>query len=211
MRSMQRLINFINRDMKLRALRLLMVLLLVGTVVGAAPSIKADPIEVGIWYEFQRAPFCSGPFCPTASCTFSSSGPNCIPSPSGNSVFAPNPPWTFTLLGPGIITVTDAAQSGDAFDIFDFGILIGSTPNVPIAGTICGADPVPCSLDPLVSHGVFSLTAGPHSITIVERIGRCCVGYFRVDEVPEPTTLLLLASGLGGAISLARRKRKPTR
>jgi PEP-CTERM motif len=210
MRWMQRVINFINRDIRLRALRLFMVLLILGAVSGAAPSIKADPVVVGTWYEFQREPFCLGPFCPTASCTPSTTGPNCIPSPSGNGQFAPNPPWTFTLLGPGTITVTDVAQSGDAFDVFDFGIFIGSTPNVPIAGTICGGDPVPCSLDPLVSHAVFSLMAGPHSITIFERNGRCCVGYFRVDEVPEPTALLLLASGLGGGIGLARRKRKTT-
>lgn len=208
MRGMQRVIDFINRDVRPRGLRLFMVVVMLGVVVGAAPSIKADPVVVGQWYEFQRAPFCLGPFCPTASCLPSTTGPNCIPSPTGNSQFAPNPPWTFTLQGPGIITVTDAAQSGDAFDIFDFGTLIGSTPDVPIAGTICGTDPVPCSLDPLVSHGVFSLTAGPHSITIFERNGRCCVGFFRVDEVPEPTAVLLLATGLGGAIGLVRRKRK---
>src|SRR5215208_888947 len=111
MRWMRRVINFLNRDISLRAVRLFMVLLMLGAVFGAAPSLKADPIVVGNWYEFQREPFCLGPFCPTASCTPSSTGPNCIPSPTGNSQFAPNPPWTFTLLGPGTITVTDAAQS----------------------------------------------------------------------------------------------------
>ena len=205
MLGMQRVIAVLHRDIRFHALRFFIVVL----ILGAGHSIQADPIVVGgNWYEFEYGVFCSGPSCPAIGCL---NGPlSCIPSPSGNSQFAPNPPWTFTLLGAGFITVTDAALSGDVFDVFDFGVLIGSTPNVPIAGTICGVDPVPCSMDPNVSHGVFSLTAGPHSITISERGGLCCVGYFRVDEtIPEPTTLLLLVSGLGGAISLAVRKRKP--
>jgi PEP-CTERM motif len=194
----------LHRDVRRRNLRVFMVVLMLGAVFGAAPSIQADPIEVGNWYEFQFGTF-SDPRA--VGCI---SGPTmCIPSPSGNSQFAPDPPWTFTLLGQGFITVTDAALSGSAFDVFDFGVLIGSTPTVPFAGTNCGGDPVPCSTDPNVSHGVFSLAPGAHSITIIERGGFGGAAYFRVDDtIPEPTTLLLLASGLGGAISVAGRKRK---
>ena len=190
---------FSNCDTRVIALRVFMAALMLGAVLGAAPSIRADPINIGTWYEFSYNFFGDPNAGACAPLT-------CIPSPSGNSVFAPNPPWTFTLAGPGLITVTDAALAGDAFDVFDFGVLIGSTPDVPFAGALCGGDPVPCSTDPNTSHGVFSLTAGPHSITIRARVMFCCVGYFRVEEIPEPMTLLLLATGLGAAIGLVRRK-----
>ncbi|HJP92384.1 MAG TPA: PEP-CTERM sorting domain-containing protein [Pyrinomonadaceae bacterium] len=207
MRWMQRVIAFVNREIRFRALKVFMAVLMLGAVLGAAPAIKADPIVPGNWYEFQ---FGLGGISTGVACTH---GPgSCIPSPSGNTQFAPDPPWTFSLLGPGFITVTDVALSGDAFNVFDFGVqtgvLVGLTPFVS-SDVNCGLDPVPCSTDPGVSHGVFSLAPGPHSITIISSTGRGGAAYFRVDDtVPEPTTLLLFASGLGGAIGLAGRKRK---
>ena len=181
-------------------LKFLMVALMLGAIFGAAPSIRADPVTVGgNWHEFQFLQSGTQAFGCNALCT---------PSFGGNSQFAPNPPWTFTLFGVGSITVTDAFNRGDTFDVFDFGVLIGSTPSVPEFDT-CGTNPVPCSLDPAVSHGTFSLAVGPHSITIFVRNSASGHGaaYFRVDDtIPEPTSLVLLASGLGGAISFARRK-----
>jgi hypothetical protein len=200
MLRMQRFIAVLSRDLRSRTLRFFIVAILLGAVFGAAPSIQADPIVVGgNWYEFQFT--VSG--SQASACTI------CFPSVAGNSQFAPNPPWTFTLSQAGVITVTDAFNRGEAFDVFDFGVLIGSTPFVP-AFDFCSTDPVVCLADPTVSHGVFMLAPGPHSITIVARISTIGNGaaYFRVDEVPEPTTLLLLATGLGGAIGVAGRKRK---
>ena len=202
MRWMQRVIAVLNRNLRFHVLRLFMVVLMLGAVSAAAPSIQADPIVVGgNWYEFQFL----GPGSQGTACVL------CTPSIAGNSQFAPNPPWTFTLSQAGILTVTDAFNIGDSFDVFDFGVLIGSTPPVAQFDT-CGSDPVPCSMNPNVSHAVFSLAVGPHAITIMARDPAIAAGaaYFRVDEVPDPTTLLLLATGLGGAISV-RKNRKINR
>lgn len=188
----------LNRHIKFDRLTLFMVVLMFGVIWGAASPIQADPIVVGgNWYEFQFL----GPGSQGTACAL------CTPSIAGNSQFAPNPPWTFTLSQAGVLTVTDAFNIGDSFDVFDFGVLIGSTPPVAVFDT-CGSDPVPCSMNPNVSHAVFSLAIGPHAITIMARAGAIEAGaaYFRVDEVPEPTTLLLLATGL--AVGVASRKRK---
>jgi hypothetical protein len=84
------------------------------------------------------------------------------------------------------LTVTDANIIGDSFDVFDFGVLIASTPSV-LPGGDCPNDPVPCFADPRVSHGVFSLAPGAHSIVIFARDSPFLAGaaYFRVDEAVQ--------------------------
>ena len=194
----RRVIAFLNLNVRFRVLRLFMVAVMLGAILGAASSTRADPVIVGgnNWQEFQFLQAGTQAFACNALC---------VPSFGANSQYAPNPPWTFTLLGVGSITVTDAFNRGDSFDIYDFGVLIGSTPTVPQFDT-CGTNPVPCSMDPAVSHGVFSLSVGPHSITIFARdSGGAGAAYFRVDDtIPEPATLVLLATGLAGAIGFSR-------
>jgi hypothetical protein len=110
-------------------------------------------------------------------------GFGCVPSSAGNSVFGDAPPWTFTApSGGATLTVTDAFLRGDRFEIFDFGTSIGTTSEVDTDDS-CGDDPDPCILDPLVSHGVFSLEPGPHEITIQAIASPFGAGaaYFRID------------------------------
>jgi len=121
----------------------------------------------------------------------SAAGPgagSCVPSSGGNSVgLASASPWTFSLLFPGgTLTVTDAFQNGDVFDVFDFGGYIGTTSAVAAAGN-CGGDgtdPAVCFPDPLSSSGAFPLSGGGHSVSLtvpVSPFGGGCA-YFRVDQ-----------------------------
>jgi hypothetical protein len=82
----------------------------------------------------------------------------------GNSVFAPDPPWTFAAGRHGVkLTVTDAFDLGDRFEVFDSGVSVGETSEVPV-GANCGGNPVLCLES--ASHATFALGAGVHSLTI---------------------------------------------
>lgn len=179
----------------------------------AAQSARAQGMQsalaLGSWYEFsfgqvgQQARGCA-PADPSAGA--------CTPSSEGNSVFAGSPPWEFEVSNLGaILKVTDAFLSGDAFNIFNFDTLIGTT-STPSQGGNCGSNPDACFADPLVSKGAFDLAPGQYSLRIVPTASPFGNGaaYFRVDEVkevPEPVSALgLLAFGLAAA---NKSKRKP--
>ena len=125
------------------------------------PSASADPVPVGgpfggLWQEFAFA----GPGSFATACVA------CTPSSGGNSQFAPNPPWTFFILGPkaGNLTVTDAFVRGDVFQVYDFGVPLGTTSAVPTDAGCNNSDPENCL--GINSSRVYALSPGPHSITI---------------------------------------------
>jgi len=167
----------------------------------AGPIVVNDPK----WYEFGFG----------GSGTFAVDGSSTSPSSGGNSQPASSPPWTFTSGGSVNFTVTDAFSKGDSFSVFDFGVLVGSTPFVPSGGGATD-DPAVAVLDPTYSHGSFLLSPGSHSITI--RADNSPFGggaaYFRADAavspVPEPSTFALFGSviglGLGGFFWNRRRR-----
>ncbi len=69
---------------------------------------------------------------------------------------------------PTTLTVTDAFEASDRFEILDFGAPIGMTsPLVAGVPVDCGDDPEVCLATPGMSTGLFALAAGAHSFTIV--------------------------------------------
>src|SRR5207249_3183248 len=92
------------------------------------------------------------------------------------------------------LSVTDSFLAGDSFTIFDFGALVGSTPTVSLSGISCGFDPNVCLTNPAFSHATFLLSAGPHSLTITVQPAQIQgEGFFRVQAVPEPSYILVIA------------------
>ena len=163
-----------------------------GALGVAAPGTPAVPVPVGgNWLEFHF----TAAGVPATAC-----GGGCVPSSGGNSQDAGSPPWTFSAgAGGADLTVVDAFALGDQFEVFDFGLSMGTT-SAPGSGN-CGSDPVPCLANPLASQRVFQLAPGAHSITITPVVSPFGGGaaYFRVDEAQRYTQAIptLGAVGLG--------------
>jgi len=166
----------------------------------------ANPITLGTWYEFGFDP---GHSSAAAGCLpVDPAGVPCRPpDPGVVSVLLGAPPWTFSSPSAVVLTITDVFLAGDNFQVFDNGTLIGST-NVPLQFLSCGINPDVCLTNPNFAHGSFLMSSGAHSITIgvmpAQILGE---GFFRVDAVPEPSTLSLLALGLGCFIATTVRRR----
>jgi hypothetical protein len=150
----------------------------------AGPSLMGAVPTGGPWIEFA---FTGSGSAATGCSPADPTGPACAPSSGGNSVFGSAPPWTFTAPAGGAnLTVTDAFLRGDQFEVLDFGASIGAT-SVPAATGDCLSNPDPCLADAGVSHGVFPMAAGPHSITIKAKASPFGGGaaYFRIDAAPS--------------------------
>lgn len=184
-------------------------LLSTAALLSFAPPASAGAISFDAWLEFA---FTDVGVDATGCDPEDPLGPFCIPSGGTPTLFLDAPPWTFVAPPTGAsVTVTDAFQSTDRFELFDFGVSFGLT-SAPVATTVvdCGDDPVVCLATAGMSHGSFALGAGAHSITIVPTLSQGGgSGYFLVSAaaVPEPGTIALLAIGLS-AIALRRLRRR---
>ncbi len=172
-----------------------------GIMLAVAGPASAGAIGLGgPWIEFA---FSGVGIAATGCAPADPGGPACVPSSGGNSIFGDVPPYTFAAPAGGVLLkVTDAFCQGDAFSVFDFAALLGTTPLVPVIA--CGtpgqtSDPAVAVLDPTYSSAIFALAPGPHSISFSALASPFITGaaYFRVDaRVAEPSTLLLLGSAL---------------
>jgi hypothetical protein len=178
----------------------------------ASARASAGPIPVGEWLEFG---FTEAGVGATGCSPDDPAGNFCTPSSGTLTSFLDAPAWTFTAPATGAtLLMTDAFESGDQFEVLDFGVPIALT-SVPAAQGLvdCGDDPVPCIATSGISTLVQALAAGDHSLTIaaLQAPSGGGSGYLRIDAatapVPEPGTLLLMATGFGIA-AIRRRSRR---
>lgn len=122
-------------------------------VVMATPSFATPILADGAWYNFKTAygiDFGAG-----LGLAYNHSSAAGFYSDPGV------PSWTFDAVGPGALpTIMDGGELGV------IGITSFANPGDGPGSCSCGDYPLPCSVDPVMSQGIFFLAPGPHSITI---------------------------------------------
>lgn len=123
-------------------------------------------------------------------------------------------PWTFTLTGSAVFSITDAFVVGDNYIVTNMGgfLLTTALGLLPTPWTPGGGTPDNAWADPNYQHGQITLGPGDYSLSISgDGVGGLPAGfYIRLDTaaVPEPAMLALLGLGFIG-IAFSRR-RKPS-
>ena len=166
-------------------------------------SAHATAIDLDQWYSF------SFNGVGTALANGSGNGINPVPLLPGA------PAWTFTLTSAGTLTFLDGFNSGDQFEIFNFGSSLGTTSSASSAEADCDNDITACLANPSMGKGVFALEAGDYSITGIQTANAPNfpgggVGFFVVSTegaVPEPASWAMLVAGFTLAGAAMRRRR----
>ncbi len=165
--------------------------------------LTAAPVTTDVWYHITGDP---GPLSNGVSFTAS----------LGTAVVDPGiAPWTFTAATPVNFTVVDACFDTEQFEVFDFGVSLGTTstpggnfPNGCVAPTFVD-DPIFTLATPSFSKGIFILDSGAHSITITNISATGTSGAFIIEStIPEPTVALMTGSGILLGVLTARYRRR---
>jgi hypothetical protein len=107
--------------------------------------------------------------------------------------------FELTLDRAALLQVTDAGFAGDRFEVIANGVRLGFTSAATAGDTDAGLDYDATFASPDWSHGSWLLAAGTYTITGIasESAFGAGLGALRVAEVPEPTTVAMLLTGLG--------------
>lgn len=156
-------------------------------LLGAALTVPASatPIEANRWYSI-----------------VSDETNNTFPGSSNEPTFSTpgNPPWSFTLITPGILRFTDAQIAGEAYRIYNGAILaaneIGYTgPRDRNFGANCLLDPTLCYEDAQnrFARLTLNLVAGNYNLRITTEDNTLfsSAAFFRVEgtlSTAPPTT-----------------------
>lgn len=190
------------------------------TLAAASLPMSATAIQSGLWYQFVSD---------VNNNVSNGAGDSGVPAGYQDPGL---PPWTFTLLSAGSLDVTDAQLVGDSYNVFNGSTLLQYTgQSAPFdPNTNCGLNPTGCFTAAGFSHTTIQLGAGSYSISLraVDNPQFSSSGFLRVNgtlgtaappttpgtdpppandpnAVPEPGTVLLMASALGFLV-LRRRK-----
>jgi hypothetical protein len=126
--------------------------------------------------------------------------------------------FDFTLSAPAILTVVDGGFSGDRYQIYDFGALLGETSTtINSYPSSAGINFDSALADTNFSRGNFFLAAGQHQITGLLSLSalddnqnalNASVGGISLTSVPLPATVWLYSSGCAVMALLSRRRSK---
>jgi hypothetical protein len=131
-----------------------------------------------------------------------------------NQAFVPSidSPYLYNLAAVALFTITDDFVMGDVYQVFDFGALILTTLQAGAMPPFGAGDPWGWTHAGYMKGQVL-LAPGPHFLVVMGNgAGGLPAGFFtRIDSVPEPSSILLLAGGIVGsalaALAVSRRKR----